>query len=529
MGGTGEEIARSASKVSLAVLASRILGLVREQVLAGFFGAGTAMDAYVVAYRIPNLLRDLFAEGALSSAFVSVFSAYDQKYGAQRTYRLADSVLGALSLLLFFIISLGIIFAPHLVHLMAPDFSSVPGKVNLTVSLTRIMFPFLWLVSLSAVFMGILNTKGVFFLPSLSSAFFNAGSIASGVALAIFLGHLGYPPILGMAIGILLGGVLQAGVQLWPLSRLGYLPRPRLDLHEPGLREVFRLMIPAVVGLSATQINIFINTYFAASCGEGAVAWLNYAFRLMYLPIGLFGVAISMATLPVASRLAAKRSFVELGQTTSQAISFMISLCLPAAVGLIFLSRPIVQVIFEHGRFLRHDTLMTATALSFYALGLLGYSGVKVVVPIFYALGRTRWPVAASFLAVGLNVIFILATIEALSFRAVALSTALVMSINFLLLSWVLYRLIGGFPLREIFFSALRVCLASAGLALVCLLGRELVAGSLFWETVALILVILVATLTYFLLLWLLKAPEIQLLRSLWRRFLQSSWMRTDK
>ncbi|WP_456431104.1 murein biosynthesis integral membrane protein MurJ [Thermosulfuriphilus sp.] len=526
---TRKQIARSAGQVSLAVMASRILGLVREQVLAGLFGAGTAMDAYVVAYRIPNLLRDLFAEGALSSAFVSVFSAQDQKHGTQKTYQLANAVLGAMSLVVLIIVFAGIVFSEDLVRLMAPDFSAVPGKIALTTLLTRIMFPFLWLVSVAAIFMGILNTKGVFFVPSLSSAFFNAGSITVGVVLAIGLQHLGYPAIVGMAIGVLAGGGLQAAVQLRPLRRLGYRPRPVIDFKDPGVREVFRLMVPAVVGLSATQVNIFVNTYFAASCGEGAVAWLNYAFRLMYLPIGLFGVAISLATLPVASRLAARGSLSELGKTFSQSVGLTLSLCLPAAVGLIVLGEPIVRIIFEHGRFSPNDTLMTATALSFYALGLLGYSGVKVVVPIFYALGRPRWPVVASFASVGLNIAFIVAFIEPLGFRAIALATALTISFNFLFLSAVLYRLIGGFPLSEIVVSSLKVLLASMVMALVCLLCRPYISGPLALQVMVALGIIFLAALVYFVLLLALRSSEASLLKSLVLHVLQSIRPRADK
>jgi len=295
-------IARSAGTVSVAVFASRVLGLVREQVFAGLFGAGYAIDAFVVAFRIPNLLRDLFAEGALSSAFVTVFTQYDTQRGEERTWRLANNVITFIFLLVGAITLVGIAASPLLVRLMAPDFGRVAGKLALTTLMTRVMFPFLLLISLAALAMGILNSRGKFFVPALASSFFNLGSIVAGVALALLMPHFGIPAIVGMAWGTLIGGFLQLAVQYPLLKKVGYRPRRVLDLKDEGLHQVLKLMLPAVVGLSATQINVFINTFYAASCMEGSVSWLNYAYRLVHLPQGLFGVALSVATLPVVSR-----------------------------------------------------------------------------------------------------------------------------------------------------------------------------------------------------------------------------------
>jgi putative peptidoglycan lipid II flippase len=271
------KIARAAGTVSLAVFASRILGLVREQVFAGLFGAGFAFDAYVVAFRIPNLLRDLFAEGALSSAFVTVFTDYDQRLGPEQTWRLANNVIFCFTLLLSLLVLGGMIFSPNIVGFMAPDFGAVPGKLALTTLMTRIMFPFLVLVSLAALAMGVLNTKGKFFVPSLSSSFFNLGSVIAGVGLSLVAPRFGVEPIVGMAWGALIGGLLQLAVQLPLLWRVGFRLWWVLDFKDPGLRRIVRLMLPAVVGLSATQINIFINTFYASSCAQGSISWLNYA------------------------------------------------------------------------------------------------------------------------------------------------------------------------------------------------------------------------------------------------------------
>ena len=286
-------------------MCSRLLGLVREQVFAGMFGAGYAYDAFVVAFRIPNLLRDLFGEGALSAAFVTVFSDYDTNRSREETLRLASNVLCFFGVALSLISLAGIYLAWPIVNLLAPDFSLIPGKTDLTVQLTRIMLPFLVFISLAAVVMGMLNTRGRFFIPSLASSFFNLGSIIGGVSLALILPEYGQPAIVGMAVGTLIGGILQLSMQLPALRRTGFRFTPQLNVKDPGLHRILRLMVPATIGLSAVQINIFINTNFAASCAEGSVSWLNYAFRLVQLPIGIFGVALSIAMMPLLASPAA--------------------------------------------------------------------------------------------------------------------------------------------------------------------------------------------------------------------------------
>ncbi|MCI5223673.1 MAG: murein biosynthesis integral membrane protein MurJ, partial [Candidatus Electrothrix sp. AR4] len=416
-------IARSAGAVSGAVMCSRVLGLVREQVFAGLFGAGYAYDAFVVAFRVPNLLRDLFGEGALSAAFVTVFSDYDTNKGREATWRLASTVLVFVAVLLSIITLAGIFFAEPIVNLLAPDFSALVGKTELTSLLTRIMFPFLLFVALSAVVMGMLNTRGKFFVPAISSSFFNLGSILGGTALALILPKFGLPGIVGMAWGTLIGGLLQLLIQLPALRKIGFRFKPRFNLRDPGLQRILWLMLPATIGLSATQINIFVNTNFASGCMEGSVSWLNYAFRMVQLPIGVFGVAFSVAAMPVLARHAAERNLHALRKTFSSSLVMVLSLTIPATIGLILLSEPIIRLIFEHGAFTAVDTLHTAQALNCYAYGLFAYSAVKIMVPVFYALEDTKYPVIASFIAVVANIIFINLTIDIFTFRSIALST----------------------------------------------------------------------------------------------------------
>lgn len=508
------KIARSAGTVGIAVFCSRILGLVREQVFAGLFGAGYAFDAYVVAYRIPNLLRDLFAEGALSSAFVTVFTDYDNRQGPMRTWRLANNVLVTLGLLVSAIALVGMLASDTLVGLIAPEFGQVSGKLPLTARLTAIMFPFLPLISLAAVVMGMLNTKGKFFLPALASSFYNLGAIVCGVTLALLAPRFGYPPIVGMAYGTLCGGLLQLAVQLPLLYKVGYRPQWVLDLRDEGLHRILRLMTPAIIGLSATQITIFINTFYASSCVQGSVSWLNYAFRLLQFPIGVFGVALSIAVLPMVSRFASRQDLVGLKAAFISALSLTMLICIPASVGLALLAEPIIALIYQYGRFTAFDTQQTATALVFYALGLFAYSGVKILVPVFYALDDTRFPVIGSFLTVAVNFLFITLTLNALQHRAIALSTSLSMILNFLFLSAVLYRKLQGYPLVYLGRSLIKVLVAAGimGLAVACLhpvlsgwLGSGLSGrlGSL-GGTIA------IGVLVYGLLIYLARVPEVQ-------------------
>lgn len=461
------KIARSAGTVGVAVMCSRILGLAREQVFASFFGAGFAFDAFVVAFRIPNLLRDLFGEGALSAAFVAVFSDYETNKGEKETWALAGNVLIFVGVLLSCLTLLGVFFSAEIVRFMVEaEFESIPGKVELTTLLSMIMFPFLIFISLSSVVMGILNTRGRFFVPALASGFFNLGSIVGGVGFALLMPRFGQPPIAGMAIGTLIGGLLQLSCQVPALFKSGFVFLPRLDLRHPGLRRILRLMAPAVIGLAPLQINVLINTYFASSLAEGSLSWLSYAFRLFWLPVGLFGVALSTATLPVIARYAALKDMDNLRETYVSSLTLAFSLTIPASLGLILLGEPITRVIFQHGSFDSLDTLRTAEALSCYAVGLFAYSSVKIMVPVFYALDETRYPVLGSFLTMAVNMLLVWLTIGFLQHRALALSISSAMILNFLFLSKILYRKLGGYSLPYLFAGLGKVLCASLAMGL---------------------------------------------------------------
>ncbi|HHD63157.1 MAG TPA: murein biosynthesis integral membrane protein MurJ, partial [Desulfobulbaceae bacterium] len=495
---------------------SRVLGLVREQIFAGLFGAGFAYDAFVVAFRIPNLLRDLFGEGALSAAFVTVFSEYDTNRGAEETWKLAGTVLTFFTIFLSLLTLAGIYFSGPIVHLLAPDFSLVAGKTELTTMLTRIMFPFLVFVALAAVVMGMLNTKGKFFIPAMSSAFFNLGSILGGVSLALVFPRFDLPAIAGMAWGTLIGGLMQLLIQLPSLRKVGFVFIPRLKLNDPGLKRILLLMLPATIGLSATQINIFINTNFAASCAQGSVSWLNYAFRMVQLPIGVFGVALSIAALPVLARCAAKKDMNGLRQTFTSSLLMVFSLTIPATAGLVLLADPIIRLIFEHGAFTAVDTTQTAAALTYYAYGLFAYSAVKIMVPVFYALNNTKYPVIGSFLAVAANILIISLTISQFQHKAIALSTSCVMILNFFFLGGVLYIKLQGYSLRYIGTGLAKIFLSTGVMSLALFLLQKqmtsLLHGSIFMQFILVFLLIFIGSLLYGATLHLLKLPELDLI-----------------
>ena len=494
-------------------MCSRILGLVREQIFAAMFGAGTAYDAFVVAFRIPNLLRDLFGEGALSAAFVTVFSDYDTNRTKEQTWQLASNVLVFFAIALSIITILGIYLAGPLVSVLAPDFAEIPGKAALTAKLTMIMMPFLIFISLSAVVMGILNTKGRFFVPAMASSFFNLGSIVGGVGLAILLPRFGQPAIAGMAIGTLVGGILQLGMQLPTLFKTGFTFRFHLHLTNPGLMRILRLMIPATIGLSATQINIFINTNFASSCAEGSVSWLNYAFRLVQLPIGVFGVAFSIAAMPVLARHAARKDTQGMRETLVSSLTMVFCLTIPATAGLILLSEPIIRLIFERGAFTSIDTTATAQALSLYAVGLFAYSANKILVPVFYALNDTKYPVFASFLAVIANILIITLTINSFQHKAIALSMSCTMVLNFLFLSVVLYKKMDGYSISYLLKGGLKICAATVCMSALLIAARVFFAswfiGNIFQKAGSLLLLITGAALLYCSVLYFLRVPEL--------------------
>jgi putative peptidoglycan lipid II flippase len=496
MADTPPRLARSAGVFGLATITSRILGLARDQVIAYYFGAGDANDAFRVASRIPNLVRDLFAEGAMSAAFVPTFTRLLTLEGRERSWRLASSVINALLLVTGVIVVIGIVFAAPLVRLFAAEFADVPGKIELTIYLTRIVFPFLTLVAVAAVLMGMLNSLGHFFIPALSPAMFNVAVIVMSLGLIPFAPEIALQPITIVAIATLVGGFGQLAIQWPPLRKEGFRYRPVLDLRDEGLHRVLLLMGPGTIGMAATQINVFVNTVLATGEGTGAVSWLDFAFRLMYLPIGLFGVSIATAATPAISRMVAEQDFPRIRSTLANALGLMLFLNLPATIGLIVLARPIVAVIFEHGEFAASDTINTAAALQLYAIGLIGYSIVRIISPTFYAVGRSRIPVMVSAGSVLVNIALNITLVRTLGYRGLALGTSITAIVNASVQLFLLRREIHGLEGSRIAASFLKVMVASAVMGAVTWSAHAVMIGVLPGPSLVLQMARLLVTIT---------------------------------
>ena len=461
-----ERLARSAALAGSATLASRILGLARDQVLAALFGAGSEMDAFVVAFRIPNLARTLLAEGAMSAAFVPTFIRHLAERGRPDAWRLGSNVINALIVVTGAAVLAGMVFARPIVTLYAGGYRTVPGKLEMTIMLTRVMLPFLTLAAVAAALMGMLNSLHHYFLPSLSPAVFNVVTIACALTLTPFMPAIGLPRVMAIAVGAVLGGAGQVGVQWIPLRREGFRYTATLRPRDEGLARVLVLMGPGTLGLAATQVNLLVNTLLATSQGTGAASWLAYAFRLMYLPIGLFGVSIATAVLPAASHHAAVGDMAGLRATVSRGIRLMLTLNVPATFGLLALATPIVRLLFERGQFTAADTVATAAAVRLYAIGLVAYSTARIASPVFYAIGKSRVPVAVSGLTIAVNLFASLTLIRLIGFRGLALSTSLSAVANAGALVWLLGRHLHGLEGRQLARAAAKMIVAASTMAL---------------------------------------------------------------
>ena len=465
---------KAAGIVGLAVLCSRILGVARELIFAALFGS-RLMDAFTMAFRIPNLLRDLFAEGALSTAFVTTFTKTTTLAGDQAAWKLANKVATLAIIVLSAITIAGIVSSDWLVSVLAPGFD--PQKAALTATLTRVMYPFILLVSLAALVMGMLNSKNVFGVPAMASSFFNLGSIIAGVLLGWWLdSSFGPKAMLGLAIGTLIGGGMQFAVQLPALHRLGYVFRPDFQWRDPGVKAILRLMGPSVVAASTTQVNVLVNSVFASKLGDGPTFWLSAAFRLMQLPLGLFGVALGTVALPLLARMAAAGNMVSFRSELSRGMRLAFLLTIPSTIGLIMLAEPIMSVLYQHGKYTAHDAAQAAGALQFYALGLSGYAALKVLVNAFYAVDQRKTPMVVSFIAVGLN--FVLNWIFTLHLhwghRGLAFSTSCIATSNFLILYLLMRRHLGALESGAMLRMLVKLMVASVVLAGICWAGLHL-------------------------------------------------------
>ncbi|OHE56817.1 MAG: murein biosynthesis integral membrane protein MurJ, partial [Thermodesulfovibrio sp. RBG_19FT_COMBO_41_18] len=425
-----KHIARAAGLMSIATFISRVLGFVKDMILARFFGATGIADTFFVAFRIPNLLRELFAEGSMSSAFIPVLTEYQTKQGIEEAKRLVRITFTFITIFVGLICIIGIIFAPAIVTAIAPGFVGMPGKFSLTVLLTRVMFPFLLFISLAALVMGALNTRRIFFIPSLAPAMLNITIIIAVLTLATTMEQ----PIIAVAIGVAIGGFIQFAFQLPSFFKSGYGLTPEYDFRHTGLKKMSILVMPATMGMAVAQINMFVSTILASYLPEGSITYLYYSMRLIQFPIGIFGVAMGMAILPTLSEHAVKGEFDRLRDDFSFALRLLFFITIPAMAGLIALREPIVNILFQRGKFDYVATVGTAQALLFYSIGIWSIVGVRVVTASFYSMQDTKTPVKVAVIALAANVIFSIILMKPLKHSGLAFANALASGVNFLLL-----------------------------------------------------------------------------------------------
>ncbi|MBW1987933.1 MAG: murein biosynthesis integral membrane protein MurJ [Deltaproteobacteria bacterium] len=456
------KVARAAGVVGGATLASRVLGFVRDAVAAWFFGAGLAADAFFVAFRIPNLLRRLFAEGSLTIAFVPVFSQRMEDHGQQDAFAMARAGFRLLALVLAGVTVLGIVFAPQVVSVVAPGFARNPDKLALTVTLTRITFPYVFFICLVALCMGVLNGLGHFFAPAAAPVLLNVAMIGAVFGLA----PLFEQPVVGLAWGVIIGGALQLFFQFPYLVKKGVRLWEGKSLWHPALGRVMVLMGPAVFGAAVYQVNILVGTLLASLLPPGSVSYLYYADRLVQFPLGVFGIALATAVLPTLSRQAARKDFDELAQSFSFAVRLLFFITLPAAAGLIVLRTPIVALLFERGEFGPAATAATARALLYYAVGLWAFSAVRIVVAVYYSLQDTWTPVRSAMISMAANAVFALALMGPMLHAGLALATSLASGVNLLILVALLRRRLGGLRGGDILSSVFRSAAAAGAMGL---------------------------------------------------------------
>jgi putative peptidoglycan lipid II flippase len=495
---------RSLATVSSMTLISRILGFVRDTVIARIFGAGLFTDAFFVAFRIPNLLRRLFAEGAFSQAFVPILAEYRNQRGTEGTRLLVDHVSALLALALFAVTVLGVITAPFIVYISAPGFFAVPDKFAITVELLRITFPYILFISLVSLAGGILNTWSRFSVPAFTPTLLNLSFIACAFWLAPYMN----PPVKALAWAVFIGGVLQLAFQIPHLARLGLLPRFRLDFSDEGVWRILKLMGPAVFGVSISQVSLLINTIFASFLATGSVSWLYYADRLMEFPAGMLGVALGTILLPSLSKHYVDQSAEEYSRLLDWGLRLTLLLALPAAVALALLAVPLVTSLFYYGAFTANDVWMTRQALVAYSVGLLGMIFVKVLAPGFYARQNIRTPVKIAVVTLIATQLMNLVFIWPLRHAGLALAISLGACLNAGLLNFYLrksgaYRPQPGWPVFAL-KVLLAICVMAAALWLASGTDKGWLTQASSGRAANLVWVVLLGAASYFAALWLM-------------------------
>jgi len=506
------DVTKAAGQISLATTGSRVLGFVRDILLARIFGASGFTDAFFIAYRIPNLFRELFAEGSMSAAFVPVFTETLSVEGKEEAKKLAASALAFFLSVLSVVCFLGILLAPYIVSGIAPGFIKSPEKFALTVKLTRVMFPFLFFISLAALAKGILNAMKSFFVPALAPIFLNLSIITA----AIFVAPHFVVPLVAIGMAVSIGGALQVAIQLPELFKKGFLIKPVFRKYHPGLKKILRLMLPAIGGMGVAQINIFISTIFVSFLAGGAATYLYYSMRFVHLPIGIFGVAMATAVLPSLSEHAAKGDYDALRSTFSFSLRILFFMTLPAMAGLIILAEPLISVLLQRGEFTARATADTAYALVFYSTGLWAFVGVRIVASTFYSMQDTKTPVKIAVVSVIVNIIFSFLLMGPMRHGGLAFANAIASAVNFTLLLYLLKRKLGRVDGRAIAQSFIKMFIASLIMGIIGLFTMQAFMWSdssgIFQKSVTLAGVIALCVVVYILIMHLMKSEELKYL-----------------
>ncbi len=461
---TKYKIAKYAGIVIAATIFCRILGLGREIVISNKFGAGIETDAFFIAFMIPNLLRSFLGEGALNTAFIPVFAEYLTKHDRKKAEYFANNILNILILILIIVIALGIWGAPLLINIIAMGFKSNIYKYELAVNLTRTMFPYIGFVAIAALFMGILNSYNHFLVPALAPAMLNIFIIIFVFTLSFKFG------IYSLAFGVILGGIGQALIQVPVLIRNKIKYKFVIDLNDAGVKKILKLLLPAMLGLAVTQINVVVDRAIASNLIDGSISALYYANRLVQFPLGAFGIAISIAIFPTLSKYAAKNNITELKKSFLFGLRMLIFITVPSAVGLMVLKGPLIRLIYEHGIFSGIATTMTANALLYYSIGLFAYASVRLITMAFYALKDTKTPVKIGVFIVFLNITLDLILVRYLAHSGLALATSLAAIINMIILLIFLQKKIGNVISRAQTLFLLRIIIASLIMGISCIL-----------------------------------------------------------
>lgn len=502
-----DEITKAAGAVGLATFFSRILGFIRDMIIADIFGAKAAADAFFVAFRIPNLLRRLTAEGAMTAAFVPVFTGVNKSEGHKNAFRFASNLLTIMFVILAVVTAVGVIFADYIVWAIAPGFSGDKELVELTTNLTRIMFPYLLFISLAAVLMGALNALGSFFIPALSPAFLNLAIIAC----ALFFRDTFDEPTTALAVGVLIGGALQLAIQIPPLIKRGFTFRLAFNFKDIPTRKVGLLLIPGVLGMAVAEVNIFVDTLLASLLPEGSVSYLYYGNRVTQFPLGVFGIAVGIAALPSMSSAVIDAGKEKLKELVSHALRLTLFIALPATAGLLAAAGPIANVLFERGAFDEAARTGSVIAICYYAIGLAAFSGVKVVVAAFYALKDTSTPARIAAWSMVINVALNIALMGPLLHGGLALATSISSAINFFALLWFLRKKTGAIDGARILHALAPMVIASLVMG-----GSVWLYANAFYKYDAPILmrvthlgvIVLLGVLVYFALMLLFKSSE---------------------